>query len=137
MSFRTMLLALVLVCLGLNTGARAQSYTITWSTIDAGGHTDSVAGLFTLSGTFAQHDAGSSASPLTGGQFSLLSGFWAIVSPRCASDFNADGFVNSQDFFDFVSAFFALSPNADFNRNGFINSQDYFDFLSAFFSGCA
>lgn len=53
-----------------------------------------------------------------------------LVSP---ADWNNDGFVNSQDFFDFLAAFFAGS--ADFNADGFTNSQDFFDFLSAFFVG--
>jgi len=56
--------------------------------------------------------------------------------PACRADFNRDGFVNSQDFFDFLVAFFANTPNADFNADGFINSQDFFDFLGAFFAGC-
>ncbi len=54
----------------------------------------------------------------------------------CAADFNADGEVNSQDFFDFLTAFFASEPGADFNHDGFVNSQDFFDFLTAFFAGC-
>ncbi len=54
----------------------------------------------------------------------------------CAADFNSDGFVNSQDFFDFLAAFFGLQPTADFNADTFINSQDFFDFLAAFFAGC-
>ncbi|MBC7773345.1 MAG: hypothetical protein H7210_12685 [Pyrinomonadaceae bacterium] len=54
----------------------------------------------------------------------------------CAADFNDDTVVNSQDFFDFLTAFFASAPNADFNNDGFINSQDFFDFLAAFFTGC-
>ncbi|MGE3108850.1 MAG: GC-type dockerin domain-anchored protein [Phycisphaerales bacterium] len=59
-----------------------------------------------------------------------------VTISRCSADFNADGFVNSQDFFDFLAAFFAAAPSADFNHDTFINSQDFFDFLAAFFSGC-
>ena len=55
---------------------------------------------------------------------------------ECAADFNQDDTVNSQDFFDFLTAFFALTPNADFNADGTVNSQDFFDFLTAFFAGC-
>ena len=57
-----------------------------------------------------------------------------IVVPRCRADWNGDAAMNSQDFFDFVSDFFAL--NADFNGDSILNSQDFFDFLSAFFEGC-
>jgi hypothetical protein len=56
--------------------------------------------------------------------------------PVCLADFNNDSFVNSQDFFDFLAAFFGLLPSADFNNDTFINSQDFFDFLAAFFAGC-
>jgi len=55
---------------------------------------------------------------------------------ECRADFNDDGFANSQDFFDFLVAFFALAPEADFNDDTFVNSQDFFDFLVAFFAGC-
>ncbi|MBC7772585.1 MAG: hypothetical protein H7210_08845 [Pyrinomonadaceae bacterium] len=57
--------------------------------------------------------------------------------PECPCDWNDDDFLNSQDFFDFLSAFFA--GEADFNADGFTNSQDFFDFLSCFFApptGC-
>jgi hypothetical protein len=54
--------------------------------------------------------------------------------PGCPCDWNQDTQLNSQDFFDFLSAFF--SDNADFNEDGQTNSQDFFDFLSCFFAGC-
>ncbi|MGE4198543.1 MAG: GC-type dockerin domain-anchored protein, partial [Phycisphaerales bacterium] len=58
------------------------------------------------------------------------------VSFVCIADFNNDGRVNSQDFFDFITAFFALNQAADVNLDGAINSQDFFDFLTGLFAGC-
>jgi hypothetical protein len=43
------------------------------------------------------------------------------------------GVLNSNDFFAFVTAFFAGDPLGDFNRDGTINSDDFFDFLFAYF----
>ncbi len=58
------------------------------------------------------------------------------LAAPCPADFNGDSLVNSQDFFDFLNAFFSLDPSADFNGDTLINSQDFFDFLNAFFAGC-
>jgi hypothetical protein len=57
-------------------------------------------------------------------------------SAACPADFSGDGVVNSQDFFDFLTAFFTLDPRADFDGDGQVTSQDFFDFLTAFFAGC-
>jgi hypothetical protein len=76
---------------------------------------------------------------LVGGRFitagGSVSAYWARWFQPTA-DFNGDNAINSQDFFDFLGAFFALAPAADFNRDGAVNSQDFFDFLGAFFAGC-
>jgi hypothetical protein len=58
------------------------------------------------------------------------------LSARCPADFNGDRSVTSQDFFDFLAAFFALEPAADFNHSGAVTYLDFFDFLTAFFRPC-
>jgi len=67
---------------------------------------------------------------IAGTQYVVLNG----GAPPCLADWNNDGSANSQDFFDFLTGFFA--NNADFNDDGVTNSQDFFDFLVAFFAGC-
>ncbi len=55
----------------------------------------------------------------------------------CFADYNCDGRINSQDYFDFISDLMTGNRRADFiNNDGFLNSQDYFDFIQAFFAGC-
>jgi hypothetical protein len=82
-----------------------------------------------------------SASPPTrlaaagGGEIAPL----ALAGPvsACPCDWNCNGIVNSQDFFDFLGEFF--TGGGDFNNNGVVNSQDFFDFLACFFGeppGC-
>lgn len=53
-----------------------------------------------------------------------------LTVTNCDADLNCDGLVNSQDFYDFLIAFFEL--RADINRDGVTNSQDLFDLLEPF-----
>jgi hypothetical protein len=57
------------------TVAFAQSYSIDWHTIDGGGGT-STGGVYSVSGTVGQPDAGT----MSGGNYSLDGGFWALVN---------------------------------------------------------
>ncbi len=54
--------------------ANAQQYSIDWFTIDGGGGT-STGGVYSVSGTIGQPDAG---GPMAGGNYSLTGGFWAL-----------------------------------------------------------
>ena len=55
---------------------RAQPYSVDWFKVSSGGGT-SLGGAYSLSGTIGQHDAG---GPMTGGNYSLTSGFWSLLS---------------------------------------------------------
>jgi hypothetical protein len=54
----------------------AQQYSIDWHTIDGGGGT-STGGVYSVSGTIGQPDAGPAMS---GGNFSLTGGFWSLFA---------------------------------------------------------
>jgi hypothetical protein len=59
--------------------ASAQPYSIDWFTVDGGGGMNGSGGIYTLSGTIGQPDAG---SRLSGGSYSLQGGFWpGLVVP--------------------------------------------------------
>ena len=56
--------------------ARAQQYSIDWYKV-AGGGGSSTGGVYSLSGTIGQPDAGVA---MTGGNYSLTGGFWALIA---------------------------------------------------------
>ena len=62
-------------CLAFGGSARSQNFAINWFTIDGGGGT-STGGVFSVSGTIGQPDAG----PMSGGVYSLVGGFWSGIS---------------------------------------------------------
>ena len=83
MRYRLLLMMALVAVLNLASRAHAQTgggasaspsagYDLTWSTIDGGGYTWSEGGGYSLGGTVGQPDAGT----LTGGGYTLLSGFW-------------------------------------------------------------
>ena len=69
-------LLLAILALGIPVRARAQTYSIDWFTVDGGGGTSS-GGIYSVSGTIGQPDAG---APMTGGNFSITGGFWSLYS---------------------------------------------------------
>jgi hypothetical protein len=68
-------LLLVLLIITASATVHAQSYSIDWFSVDGGGRT-STGGVYSVSGTIGQPDAGKS----TGGNFSIDGGFWSIVA---------------------------------------------------------
>lgn len=70
---------LILFCVlasGFCLPALAQQYSIDWQKVAGGGGVSSN-GQYTVSGTIGQPDAG---GPMTGGNYSLTGGFWALIS---------------------------------------------------------
>jgi hypothetical protein len=132
MNRRTIGVVGALAVAALAVGAGARPLDITWWTVDGGGAITSTGGQFSLGGTIGQADAG----VMSGGTFTLQGGFWAGAGFTCACDWNHNGVLNSQDFFDYLNDFFGDSANADYNADGVTNSQDFFDFLVCFFGGC-
>jgi uncharacterized membrane protein len=64
-------------------------------------------------------------------------GGYVVTIADCPAGFNADGVINTQDFFNFLDAFLLSEDTADFNDDTAINSSDFFDFLNAYFAGGA
>ena len=69
------LLIIFTVCLPLGFAVHAQSYSVDWFKVAGGGGT-STGGVYNVSGTIGQPDAG---GPLTGGNYSITGGFWALI----------------------------------------------------------
>jgi hypothetical protein len=72
-SMKTALLTLFAFAL-FPIAAVAQSYDLSWFTIDGGGNV-SVGGTYSVTGTIGQPDAGT----LSGGSYSLIGGFWGFT----------------------------------------------------------
>jgi len=107
-----------------------------------------------VSGMPAQGSAGDglfrSGNPISPGSYSRVfdtpgtfnyycqvhghSGMASSVTVLCGADWDLSGGVNSQDFFAYITSFFA--DTGDFNNDGATTSQDFFDFITAFLGGC-
>jgi hypothetical protein len=73
-TWRQLIATLVFLTFALT--VHAQSYSIDWYKVSGGGGT-SAGGVYSVSDTIGQHDAG---GPMTGGSYSLTGGFWALIS---------------------------------------------------------
>src|SRR5207237_460684 len=85
---------------------------------DGGGGT-STGGGYSLSGTIGQPDASSFTSPMSGGNYSLVGGFWQPTC--CPADLNGDGQVDGADIQVFIQCMHDGSgcSCADFTGNIF------------------
>jgi hypothetical protein len=72
---KLLFLCSILALAGFSMRAGAQ-YSIDWYKVSGGGGT-STGGVYSVSGTIGQHDAG---GPMTGGGYSLTGGFWSLLA---------------------------------------------------------
>jgi hypothetical protein len=128
-------------CIGLlfTVGAArglAQSFSLSWFTVDGGGAMFSTGGNFELSGTIGQPDAGVA----TGGSFTLTGGFWSAVAPSLPGDCDADGDVDLEDHSGFTHCLdgpggVLAGPECecfDIDGDGDADLADWAEFQSAF-----
>jgi hypothetical protein len=74
-TWRLVLAAFIILHSAFCLRAWGQSYSLDWSTIDGGGGA-STGGVYTVSGTIGQPDAGT----MSGGTYTLSGGFWGMVA---------------------------------------------------------
>jgi hypothetical protein len=116
----------------------AEDYDLDWWTIDGGGDMFATGGAFELSGTIGQPDA--NAVVMTGGNFELLGGFWAVTAvtpPGCPGDLNGDGRTDLADLGILLGDFGCVPPGpcvGDLNNDGRTDLADLGILLADF--GC-
>ncbi|GMV24937.1 MAG: hypothetical protein AMXMBFR58_09680 [Phycisphaerae bacterium] len=59
-----------------------------------------------------------------------------VITAPCPADFDQSGFVDTDDFTAFVTAFEAGTDDADFDGTGFVDTDDFTAFVLAFEAGC-
>jgi hypothetical protein len=119
--------------------ASAQTFDLSWYSLDSGGATFSAAGGgWELGGTIAQPDAG---GPLTGGPgFELVGGFWFGVSSACPGDVDGDRQVSLSDLSILLSHFGtangATLSDGDVDGDNDVDLSDLSILLSRFGATC-
>lgn len=114
---------LAIVTTAAAVSASAQNYSIDWFTIDGGGGTSS-GGVYSLSDTSGQPDAGAT---MTGGQYTLVGGFWAL--PFAVQDPGAPtlaiepfGSAHARISWTPNPPGFVLQENANLNTDTWVNA---------------
>ena len=132
----TILAALLAASLAIAT-ASAQTFNLDWYTIDGGGGT-STGGVFEMSATIGQPDAG---VPMIGGTFELTGGFWpGATGERCVGDINFDGQIDLADLTiqlaNFATPSGASYEDGDLDGDGDVDLSDLAFMLSVFATFC-
>ncbi len=89
-------------------------------------------GTGTVSGVFSQV-----VQPVAGPRWGVsYVGKTVVLTAFCGADYDNTGFVDTDDFTAFVSAFEAGVDEADFDGSGFVDTDDFTAFVIAFEAGC-
>lgn len=119
---------------------QAQTFDMSWHTIDGGGATFSTGGVFEIGGTIGQPDAGI----MTGGVFTVVGGFWcgAAAANPCTlpGDLESDRDVDLTDLATLLANFGAQSggtpTNGDIDGDQDVDLTDLATLLANFGSVC-
>lgn len=113
--------------------AQAQTYDLTWNTVDGGG-ADSTGGVYELTGTIGQPDAGD----LSGGIFTLRGGFWGGIPGPCFGDLNGDRKVDLSDLAILLADYGCNTGNCpgDLSGDGNTNLSDLAALLAVYGTVC-
>ena len=90
--------------------ASAQTFDLSWFTVDGGGEMFTTGGVFELSGTIGQPESG---VVMSGGVFEMSGGFWpgaAGGGTSCAGDLDGDGDTDLADLGILLADFGCTSP---------------------------
>lgn len=142
MNIRSMFMSSVIFVSTLGATAFAQPFEISWHTIDAGGGMLCTGGVYSLSGTIGQPDASSFSSPMTGGGYSMVGGFWTIgdvPACSCLGDMNVDGLKNGRDIQQFARCVIGSTgcDCADVDGTPGVSIDDVSVFVSSLLAGAA
>ena len=106
--------------------ALAQTFDLSWHTIDGGGVLFSSGGTLQLSGTIGQPDAG----VMAGGTFVVEGGFWnaGLNAAPVPGDGDGDGDVDQDDLdlvlFNFGTSGWPPNTNGDVDGDGDVDQDD-------------
>jgi hypothetical protein len=134
-------IGLTIVTLFLASLGAADEYSVPWGTVDGGGAMFTAGGVYGVSGTAGQQDAG----VLSGGDYEVIGGFWAIRA-YVVGDLNCDGAVDFGDINPFVlrlsnpgqyQSEYPGCPdeNADIDEDGVVGFGDINPFVALLSAG--
>jgi hypothetical protein len=102
----------------------AQSFSIDWHKISGGGGT-TTGGVYSLNATIGQHDAG---GLLSGGNFSLSGGFWALSTVQSAGAPTLSLQITSTNtaliYWPSPSTGFNLTVNSDLSKTNWVGVSE-------------